>query len=138
MRDDTQAAIAKLRLDKGSTKRYLKQAALIEELESRLSPERTVKVVLYTVGHGGPAGSDSGILLISDYGLHWKGESHGSARFDIPWEKLHRAEVTEDRSGFDLVAESSDPAYRLSFRLYDKRERADLVREVVKNSQPLL
>jgi hypothetical protein len=138
MRGDTQAAIAKLNLDKGSNKRYAKKAALIEELESRLSPERVVKVVLYTVGHGGPGGSDAGMLLISDYGLHWKGETGGSPRLDLPWGKLHRAEVVEDKGDFDLEAESSDPNYTLSFRIYKDAEQAALVRGALSDSQPLL
>jgi hypothetical protein len=138
MRDDTRIAFERFH-DKGQLKRVWKQTALIEDLESRLSPERQVKAGLYTVGHGGPGGSEVGILLLSDYGLHWKGENRGSARLDLPWSSLRRAEVIEARSGgFDRVIESGDPYYELRFRLYEDSDKAAFVRQLVNSSQPLL
>jgi hypothetical protein len=98
MRDDTRAALA--RVDRHSRGLQLKQTALVEDLESRLSPDREVMVAVYTIGHGGPGiGSDAGVLLITDYGIHWKGESAGAARVDIPWDKMHRIDVAEDLVG---------------------------------------
>ena len=147
MRDDTRAAIAKT--DRGVTEKY---EYLVEELESRLSPERTVLVAISTVGHGGPSGSGVGVLLITDYGIHWKGEGlqgGGAPRLDLPWEKMHRAEVVMDTrtSGlfkrtetrdYDLVFESTDPDYRLRFRLYEDDQLADVVRDALRETQPLL
>ena len=147
MRDDTKAAIA-------GTNRGLGQKfePLVEEIESRLSPERRVLVAIATVGHGGPSGSDTGVLLLTDYGVHWKGEGlagGGAPRLDLPWAKLHRAEVVaEERSSgvfkrkqtrdYDLVFESTDPDYRLSFRLYEDDQLAEIVRTALRENQPLL
>ena len=145
MREDTNAALA--RIDRHSRGLGTKQTALIEDLESRLSPERKVRVAIYTIGHGGPGiGSDSGALLITDYGVHWKGESDGAARVDIPWDKIHRQDVAEESVGgwrkkkrdYDLIIESSNPDHRLRFRLYQDDQLADAVREALASSQPLL
>src|SRR2546423_9424601 len=123
VRDDTRIAFQRFH-DGKQLKRIWKQTPVIEDLESRFSPEREVKVGFYTVAHGTPRGSEVGILLISDYGLHWKGEDRGSPRLDLPWSKLARAEVIEAKSsGYDLVAESSDPYYELRFRLYEKPDQ---------------
>lgn len=135
MREDSRNLVEQLY---GNNKRVWKQSALIEDVESRLSPDRRVTLVLYTVGHGGPGGSDAGVLLLSDYGLHWKGESRGSARLDLPWSSLARAEVIEARSGYDLVAESSNPAYELRFRLYEDPNIVAAAQRALAASQPLL
>ena len=147
MRDDTRAAIAQT--GRGLQDKY---EHLVEDLESRLSPERKVMAALATVGHGGPSGSDTGVLLVTDYGIHWKGEglAGGAApRLDLPWEKLHRAEVVVERKSsgvfkktetrdYDLVCESTDPDYRLSFRLYQDDQLADVVRQALRANQLLL
>jgi hypothetical protein len=84
--------------------------------------------------------------------VHWKGEGlagGGAPRLDLPWEKIQRAEVVTDRrsSGvfkrketrdYDLVFESTDPDYRLSFRLYEDDQLADVVRDALRENQPLL
>ena len=44
---------------------------------------------------------------------------------------------TETRD-YDLVWESTDPDYRLSFRLYEDDRLADVVRETLRENQPLL
>jgi hypothetical protein len=147
MRDDTRAAIAKSgRSVQG------KYECLVDELESRLSPDRKVLVAFSTVGHGGPSGSDIGVILLTDHGIHWKGEGlagGGGPRLDLPWEKMHRAEVVMDQKSsgvfkrketrdYDLVVESTGPDYRLSFRLYEDDRLAGIVREALRENQPLL
>lgn len=137
VRDDTKVVIG--RFFGRDTKRLMKQgASVIEELESRLSPERNVEGVLYTICYGMPDTNNEGILLLSDYGLHWKGTKRGAFRVDLAWDKLDRAEVIEARSGYDFAVASSDPPYDLRFRLYEDDNRVALMRQVVQNHQAML
>ena len=133
MRADTQALV-----DEQGSKQLRKKAGLIDEIESRLSPERTVSFVRLTICDNRDTGSEIGILLLSDYGVHWKGEDGRSPRIDLAWTAMDQAEVTDEKGFFHLVVTSTTPEHRLAFRLYKERETAALVRQIVAANQPLL
>ena len=137
MREDTERQIASLSnksMRKDLQKKYL---PLVEELESRLSAERTVEVVLACIIDT-PESSDLGVLLITDYGIHCKGESRGAARVDLPWLRIDQADisdVTGKRS--DLVIESTNKDHRFRFRLFEDDVKL-AVRNAVSRNQTLL
>ena len=133
MRADTQALV-----DEEGSKQLKKKAGLIEEIESRLSPERTVSFVRLTICDNRETGSEIGILLLSDYGVHWKDEDGRSPRIDLAWGAMDQAEVTDEKGFFHLVVTSTSPKHQLAFRLYKERETAALVRQIVATNQPLL
>jgi len=133
MRPDTQALI-----DKDGSKQLRKKSGLIEEIESRLSPERAVSFVRLTICDNRETGSEIGVLLFSDYGVHWKGEDGRTPRIDLAWNAMDQAEVTDEKGFFHLVVTSTAPKHQLAFRLYKERETAALVRQIVAANQPLL
>lgn len=142
MRQDTQTAISFLPTKEQS--KALKRASDFEELESRLSSDRTVWAAFQTVcrpkdGEGHQM--DLGALMISTYGFHWLGERSG--RIDVSWDQAVRSDVIviplsmirKSKRAFRLEVESQE--FNLQFHLADE-EMASWIKGMLGEAQPML
>jgi hypothetical protein len=116
----------------------------VQELEGRLSPSRTVTAMLQSVCHpeGGDAyNMDLGMLMISDYGVHWLGDTTG--RLDLPWGQIVRHDVLtvslslirKSKRSFHFHVTTAE--YDLRFHL-PSEEMAEWMKRAVSAAQPLL
>jgi hypothetical protein len=113
--------------------------AQIEEIESRISPDRPIYGVISS-GMFFPDGrADSGVLALSSYGMHWCSRR---ANYDWPWDKVNGLTTSAVGTIGKTVILTFDAAGKpMRFHVGDKSESGERFVRALQEAQvsrPLL